>query len=96
MTLGEGRHESQVVQRAAVAGEREADERRANERPNPPVKSARSTHGVDYEARRDAAKSFKNLSWWAFGGGGEDKGGRLLNHDGSRNPSPSLTAASER
>ena len=51
-------------------------------------KSAGSAHGVDYEARGRAAKSFKDLSRWAFGGGGEDEGEWLLNHDGSKARNP--------
>ena len=80
--FGERRHERQIVERAAVAGERHADEWAADEPLDAPVESARSVHGVDDEAGRRPAETLDELAWGPFLRRGEDERERFLDHGG--------------
>src|ERR1700691_2003084 len=67
LAFSERRHEREIIERPAVAGERDADERLAHKPLDPPVERARAVHGVDDEGGR-RAEALDDISRWAFDG----------------------------
>ena len=77
--FGERRHEREIIERPAIAGERNADHRAADEPLDPPVEGARAVHRVDDEARR-RAEAFDEIGRWAVDGWGKNNRRRFLDH----------------
>ena len=77
--FGERGHEGQVVERPAVACQRDADHGTSDKRLDPPVEGSSAVHGVDDEAGW-GAKAFDDIGRRAFDRWGENDRRRFLDH----------------
>src|SRR5271166_3888323 len=78
----DSRDEREIVACAAIASQRDAEQRMPDDRLDAPVERAGSAHGVDHKTRRSAAEALDELPWRPLDRWREGERGRLLDHDG--------------